>query len=86
MAIPAADVAPVLVLPGPVGRALARQMKCGAASEVSALERIRHLEQRPAERATGQPRIAGVENRLEFAARLLTSTDAQRLAPGVPGR
>ena len=86
MAIPAADVATVLVLPGPVGPALARQIEGGAASDVSALERIRHLEQRPAERATGHPRIAGLENRLEFAARLPTSTDAQRLAPGVPGR
>ena len=86
MAISAADVATVLVLPGPVGRALARQNEGGAASDVRALVRIGHLEQRPAERESGQQRITGLENRLEFAARLPTSTDAQRLAPGVPGR
>ena len=99
MAIPAADVAPVLisvvltaglavvlVLRGPVGRALARRIEGGAVPDESALERIGQLEHRVAELETGQQRVAELENRLEFAERLLTSTDAERLPSGVPGQ
>jgi hypothetical protein len=99
MAIPAADVAPVLisvlltaglavvlVLRGPVGGALARRIEGGTVPDESALERIGHLELRVTELETGQQRVTELENRLEFAERLLTSTDAQRSPSGVSGQ
>jgi hypothetical protein len=84
MAIPAADVAPimitavltaavagVIVLRGPVGRALARRIEGGVAPDRDVVERIAGLEQRVAELQEGQQRIDELENRLDFAERVL---------------
>jgi len=71
--------AAVLVLRGPLGKALARRLEGRAVSdeEVSAgmagiAERVAELEQRDA-------RVAELEERLDFAERLLAQRDAERL-------
>jgi hypothetical protein len=74
----------VLVLRGPLGRALASRIEGGVEPDARARERLGQLEHRVAELEAGQQRVTELENRLEFAERLLTSADAARLPPGVP--
>ena len=89
MAIPAADVAPimitmvltaavagVIILRGPLGRALARRIEGGVAPDRDVVERIAGLEQRVAELEEGQQRIDELENRLDFTERVLARPTA----------
>ncbi len=74
--------AAVLILRGPLGRALARRLE-GTAGQGEATtagitgiaERVSELEQRDA-------RLAELEERLDFAERLLAQRDAERLPRG----
>ncbi len=77
-------IAATVVLRGPLGRALARAIELGAGGGRSPDDeaRVAQLEQRVADLETGQARMAELEERLEFAERLLTRADAARL----PGR
>ena len=74
--------AAVLILRGPLGRALARRLEgtTGQGEATSAgiagiAERVSELEQREA-------RLAELEERLDFAERLLAQRDAERLPRG----
>jgi hypothetical protein len=96
VAIPGPDVAPVLVtivltaavavtviLRGPLGRALARRIEGSAPRSDGASDRIEQLEQRVAELEGAQLRISELEERLDFAERMLARTEpAERLHPG----
>jgi hypothetical protein len=100
MPIPAGEVAPVvitivitlavagtMILRGPVGKGLARAMElgAGAATPPENDARINQLEQRVAELEAAQGRLAELEERVDFAERLLTrNEDATRL-PGPRG-
>jgi hypothetical protein len=97
MAIPASDIAPVImgtiftvavagtiVLRGPLGRALARAIELGAAGGRPPEDeaRVAQLEQRVAELEAGQTRLAELEERVDFAERMLIRQDAPVRLPG----
>jgi hypothetical protein len=98
MAIPASDIAPMvittvltvavagtIVLRGPLGRALARAIELGAGGGGRPPEdeaRVVQLEQRVAELEAGQARVAELEERMDFAERLLARPDAAGRLPG----
>ena len=71
-------IAGTIVLRGPLGRALARAIELGAGGGRSPDDeaRLAHLEQRIAELETGQTRLAELEERVDFAERLLARSDA----------
>jgi len=79
-------VSVVLILRGPVGRALARRIEGRAAEPGELTARVNELEQRLAEVEHDRARVAELEERLDFAERLLSqgSRDAERLSPGGP--
>jgi hypothetical protein len=98
IAIPAGDVAPVvitivitlavagtLILRGPVGKGLARAMEVGAGTSPEHDPRIDQLEQRVAELEAAQGRLAELEERVDFAERLLTRNEAVTRLPGPQG-
>ncbi len=73
------SAAAVLILRGPLGKAIARRLEGTSAPEqltgaglAGIAERIADLEQRDA-------RVAELEERLDFAERLLAQRDAERL-------
>jgi hypothetical protein len=91
MVIPAGEVVPwvftfvvtiaaavTIILRGPVGRGLARAMEVGAGSGVSPERdaRLAQLEQRVAELEAVHGRLAELEERMDFAERLLTRHEA----------
>lgn len=91
MAIPASDIAPMviatvltiavagtIILRGPLGRALARAIELGAGSGRSPDDetRLAQLGHRIAELEAGQARLAELEERVDFAERLLARPDA----------
>lgn len=101
MAIPAADVIPwvftfvvtlaaavTVILRGPVGRGLGRAMKLGASGGVPPEQdaRIAQLEQRVAELEAAQHRLAELEERMDFAERLLTRGEPAGRLPGGGGK
>ncbi len=101
MAIPAGDVAPVvitivitlaaavtLILRGPFGRGLARAMELGARAGVPPEQetRVTQLEQRVAELEASQSRLAELEERMDFAERLLTRNEPAERLPGGGGK
>jgi hypothetical protein len=101
MAIPAGDVAPVvitivitlaasltLILRGPFGRGLARAMELGAGAGVPPEQeaRVAQLEQRVAELEAVQGRLAELEERMDFAERLLTRNEPAGRLPGGGGK
>ena len=71
--------AAVLILRGPLGRALARRLEGTGGREEAAgagiADRVAELEQRDA-------RLVELEERLDFAERLLAQRDAKRLPRG----
>jgi hypothetical protein len=98
MAIPPGDVAPIvitivitvatagtLILRGPVGRGLARAMEVGAGAPPAPDPRIDQLEQRVAELEAAHGRLAELEERVDFAERLLTRNEAATRLPGPRG-
>jgi hypothetical protein len=97
MAIPASDigaaimgtifivaVAGTIVLRGPLGRGLARAIELGAGGGRPPQDetRVAQLEQRVAELEAGQARVAELEERMDFAERLLARPDAAGRLPG----
>jgi hypothetical protein len=74
-------VAVTFILRGPLGKALARRIE-GTSSPVE--DRVQYLEHRVAELGEAQSRIPELEERLDFAERLLTqqTVQAQRVSPG----
>jgi hypothetical protein len=101
MGIPASDIAPMvittvltiavagtIVLRGPLGRALARAIELGAGGGRSPEDEVRvvQLEQRVAELEAGQARVAELEERMDFAERLLARPDAAGRLPAGGGK
>jgi hypothetical protein len=101
MVIPAGEVVPwvftfvvtiaaavTIILRGPVGRGLARAMEVGAGSGVSPEHdaRVAQLEQRVAELEAAQSRLAELEERMDFAERLLTRNEPAGRLPGSGGK
>ena len=97
MALPAGEVVPwvftfvatiaaavTIILRGPVGRGLGRAMEAGAGSGVSPEHdaRVAQLEQRVAELEAVHGRLAELEERMDFAERLLTRHEAVGRLPG----
>ena len=69
-------IAGTIVLRGPLGRALARAIELGAGGRSPDDEaRVAQLEQRIAELEAGQTRLAELEERVDFAERLLARSD-----------
>jgi len=62
----------VLILRGPVGKALARRIEGKASLEPALMERIEELEHRLAELEHDRARVGELEERLDFAERLLS--------------
>jgi hypothetical protein len=100
MAIPAGDVAPILVtsiitiavavtiiLRGPFGKGLARAMELGAGAALPPEQegRIAQLEQRVADLESVHGRLTELEERLDFAERLLTRGETAARPPGLRG-
>lgn len=101
MAIPAGDVAGVLltivgtiavaatvILRGPVGKGLARAMELGAGAAVNPEHdaRMARLEQRVTELESVHGRVAELEERVDFAERLLTRGETAGRLPEIRGR
>jgi hypothetical protein len=98
MAIPGPDIAPMLVttvitvavagtiiLRGPVGRALARRIEGSLPLADGGSDRIEHLEQRVTELEGARLRLSELEERLDFAERILARAEpADRLRSGSP--
>jgi Tfp pilus assembly protein PilO len=76
------SLAAVLILRGPLGRALARRIEGGAGGG-EAEERTRALEERVAHLEGLQAQLAELEERLDFAERLLArAREGERLPAG----
>ena len=77
-------IAATVVLRGPLGRSLARAIELGAGGGRSPEDeaRVAQLEQRVAELEAGQARLGELEERLDFAERMLTRADAPARLPG----
>lgn len=76
------SVAAVLILRGPLGRALARRLEGTAGQGESADAGIAGLAERVAELEQRDVRLVELEERLDFAERLLAQRDVERLARG----
>lgn len=63
----------VLILRGPLGKALARRIEGKAALDPAITERIEELEHRLAELEHERARVGELEERLDFAERLLAA-------------
>ena len=75
-------IAGTIVLRGPLGRALARAIELGAGGGRSPDDEARvQLEQRVAELEAGQARVAELEDRLDFAERMLARSDSVARLP-----
>jgi hypothetical protein len=72
------SIAAVVILRGPVGKALARRIEGGAGV---ADDRVRQLEARIQELEASQGRVAELEERMDFAERLLTHGAPDARAP-----
>lgn len=77
-------VAATIILRGPVGRGLARAMEVGAGAGVNPDQdaRVAQLEQRVSELETVHQRLAELEERVDFAERLLTRNEPAGRLPG----
>jgi hypothetical protein len=82
MTVISISVAAVIILRGPVGRALGKRLEGNSAPDSDLVQRVEELETRllVAEQAEG--RLAEVEERLDFAERLLAK---ETKAPQVQG-
>lgn len=76
------SVAAVLILRGPLGRALARRVEGSAGRDEASSAAIAGISARVAELEQRDARLAELEERLDFAERLLAQRDAERLPRG----
>ncbi len=76
-------VGAVIILRGPVGKALARRIESKAGADPLLTERIDELEHRLAEMEQDRARMAELEERLDFAERMLAAPP-ERLKEGAP--
>jgi hypothetical protein len=90
MSVLAISVAATFILRGPIGKALARWIESWGATEAAALDvravgdprRLDEIEHRLGEVEAREARLAELEERLDFAERLLTREAAARQLPG----
>lgn len=75
-------VAAVLILRGPLGRALARRLEGTTGRDEASTAGIAGISERVAELEQRDARLAELEERLDFAERLLAQRDAERLPRG----
>jgi hypothetical protein len=71
------SVGAVIILRGPVGKALARRIEGKAAVDPALADRVEELEHRLAELDQERARIGELEERLDFAERLLAAPSAR---------
>jgi len=72
MTVLSISAAAVIILRGPVGRAWARRIEGTAAPDAELAQRVEELETRLLAAEQVEGRLAEVEERLDFAERLLT--------------
>jgi hypothetical protein len=90
MSVLSISVAATFILRGPIGKALARWIESWGATEAAALDaravgdprRLDEIEHRLGELEAREARLAELEERLDFAERLLTRETAARQLPG----
>jgi hypothetical protein len=90
MSVLSISVAATFILRGPIGKALARWIESWGATEAAALDaravgdprRLDEIEHRLGELEAREARLAEMEERLDFAERLLTRETAARQLPG----
>ena len=82
MTVLSISVAAVIILRGPVGRALARRIEGAAAPDAELALRVEELETRLLAAEQVEGRLAEVEERLDFAERLLAG---EKKAAPIPG-
>jgi hypothetical protein len=90
MSVLSLSVAATFILRGPIGKALARWIESWGATESAALDaraggdprRLDEIEHRLGELEAREARLAELEERLDFAERLLTRETAVRHLPG----
>ncbi|HEU5218157.1 MAG TPA: hypothetical protein VFU23_05825 [Gemmatimonadales bacterium] len=71
------SVGVVLVLRGPVGKALARRIEGKVGADPALAERLEELEHRLAELEQERARMGELEERLDFAERMLAAPQAR---------
>jgi hypothetical protein len=76
------SVAAVLILRGPLGRALARRLEGTAGPDDVSAAGIAGISARVAELEQRDARLAELEERLDFAERLLAQREVERLPRG----
>jgi len=87
MCVLAVSVAATFVLRGPIGKALARWIESWGAGEVEMLgggsaQRLNEFEHRLADLEARETRLVELEERLDFAERLLAREAGARQLPG----
>jgi hypothetical protein len=90
MSVLSLSVATTLILRGPIGKALARWIESWGGTNAALLaearsgepHRLEEIEHRLAELEAREARVAELEERLDFAERLLTREAAARQLPG----
>lgn len=82
MTVISISVAAVIILRGPVGRALGRRIEGVSATDPELAQRVEELETRLLAAEQVEGRLAEVEERLDFAERLLAN---EKKASPIPG-
>jgi hypothetical protein len=72
------SIAATIILRGPLGRALARRIE---GVDAAAADRVQYLEQRVANLEQAQARIPELEERVDFAERVLTRAETPERLP-----
>ena len=71
MIVVAISIAAILILRGPVGKALARRLERGSAGDEGLLHRLEEMETRLLMAEQAQARLEELEERVDFTERLL---------------
>ena len=84
MTVISISVAAVIILRGPVGRAWGRRIEGASATDPDLLHRVEELETRLLAAEQVEGRLADLEERLDFAERLLASEKKPAHIQGEP--
>jgi hypothetical protein len=84
MTVISLSVAAIVILRGPVGRALGRRIEGTGAPDADLLHRVEELETRLLAAEQVEGRLAEVEERLDFTERLLAAEKKPALVRGEP--